>query len=96
MWQQLYAVTKEGALESAQSQHAQAGALRLASVSCGQLWCTLVLGATFVPASDDSVMWSAPCRASFSQGEDRRCLQHLAEYLRDEYMHKRQEQVGVV
>lgn len=26
------------------------------------------------------------------KGEDRRCLQHLAEYLRDEYMHKRQEQ----
>lgn len=40
-------------------------------------------------------MCSTPCRASCSQGEDRRCLQHLAEYLRDEYMHKRQEQVGM-
>lgn len=31
----------------------------------------------------------------FLQGEDRRCLQHLAEYLRDEYKIKRGEQVGM-
>jgi len=34
-----------------------------------------------------------PCHVLL-QGEDHRCLDHLAEYLRDEYKNKRGQQVG--
>ncbi len=59
------------------------------------LWPTLVAAQVAAPcklviAARPSALLCPP----LLQGEDRLCLQHLAEYVRDEYKNKRGEQVG--